>query len=381
MFQKTIKESKISILSTIHYPLSTTQSAFTLVELLTVVVIISMLAGMSMLALTSTMTAAKESKTRGTIAKLDAAILDIYESYQERFENNKILNEAEMHNGTAWVDYAGTPLSGSDLTKLKLHLIHDLMRMEMPSYWEEVVTPISDTTRIVYPDTVTTPRFRIKVPPVYTYYSNYATSVRNNPGELLFLIIANLNPEALENFHGSEIGDIDGNGLREFHDAWGRAIYCLRAAPGFVGSDLQPDVVSNAQLPLESEVNLVKYVTNNYWFTPGETSTNATLETEFANAMSQWTDPFESENENDKARQSWFLYPLIVSAGADGAYGIAVGRLIHIDDTYVYPSPSTADHVNPFSFPTGIPVIWTTEGQTTLMHYDNIHNHRSSNSF
>ncbi|MDR0611653.1 MAG: type II secretion system GspH family protein, partial [Planctomycetaceae bacterium] len=65
IFQTKIKESKTPILlSTLHTPHSATQHGFTLVELLTVVVIISLLAGMSMLALTSTMTAAKESKTR-----------------------------------------------------------------------------------------------------------------------------------------------------------------------------------------------------------------------------------------------------------------------------------------------------------------------------
>jgi hypothetical protein len=75
---------------------------------------------------------------------------------------------------------------------------------------------------------------------------------------------------------------------------------------------------------------------------------------------------------------------VIFSAGADGVYGLACGRLEPDGSGYKYrslTSASTAEDVNPFSFPTGIPMIWTSEGHTTLNHYDNIHNHRSGNSF
>jgi hypothetical protein len=47
-----------------------------------------------------------------------------------------------------------------------------------------------------------------------------------------------------ERFNARDVGDKDGDGLPEFHDAWGEPISFLRWAPGFV-SDLQPDADIN----------------------------------------------------------------------------------------------------------------------------------------
>jgi hypothetical protein len=343
-----------------------------------------------MLVLTGTMTAAKESKTRGTIAKLDAAMLDIFESYQERFEN--ILSMSSDYS--TYIAIAGNFLTSTELAKLKLHLMYDLMRMEMPSYWNEIsndlpanngdpyptlIPPIYITSGNLKNDT-TSFQFRLDAqPPVYEYYLNEAKRIRdencdydNGPAEMLFLIIANLNPEALENFHGSEIGDTNNNGAREFLDAWGRPIYFLRFAPGFTDSDLQPDVVKMANLSLTTGA----FDNATLWDNPLPTDlwdTTTDLGAAYAQAIAQASDPFDPDEE---ARQSWFLYPLIISAGADGLFDIAYGRRNaggNMDP------PTTSSHINPFNFPTGIPQDYENSGK--FHHYDNIHNHRSSNSF
>jgi type II secretory pathway pseudopilin PulG len=376
------------------------------VELLTVVVIISMLAGMSMLVLTSTITAAKESKTRGIIAKLDAAILDIYESYQERFDN--ILNESNYGS------YTGT-LTAKELAQLKLHLMYDLMRMEMPSYWNEITadpgvknTPI-DPISITF-DTHPFSFVLTQLPPVYSYYISEAGKIQtsgnpdydNGPAEMLFLIIANLNPEALENFHGSEIGDTNNNGAREFLDAWGRPIYFFRFAPGFTGSDLQPDVVRMAKLPLATAADnteLWNPLPTAPWSSP---SPWADIRDVYNTVMKQFPDPFDPYDPNDSRdlreppsdppdsntspepykqdKHSWFLYPLVISAGADGFFDIAFGRRENEGENKgKMKPPSTSAEVNPFNYPTGIPQDYENSG--AFHHYDNIHNHRSSNSF
>ncbi|MDR2440819.1 MAG: type II secretion system GspH family protein [Planctomycetaceae bacterium] len=383
--------------------------AFTLVELLTVVVIISMLAGMSMLALTGTMTAAKESKTRGTIAKLDAAILDIYESYQERFD--KILDVTQMSDETQtlpngeriWSQYSDGTLSGSPLAKLKLHLIYDLMRMEMPSYWNEIADSLPESSDHPAPTIILqipiksselgiaggTTQFQLQdISPVCRYYFSEAEKIRissncdydNGPAEMLFLIIANLNPEALENFHGSEIGDTNNNGAREFLDAWGHPIYFLRFAPGFTDSDLQPDIVRLANLSLTTGMYPGNTEVNPEFWSPLPTESRDTSSwcIAYDNAMAQSSDPFDPQNE---VRQSWFLYPLIVSAGADGLCDIDFGRRAGFSETEigVLVSPTSSQAINPFNHLSGIP--WDGENSGTLHHYDNIHNHRSNNSF
>jgi hypothetical protein len=40
-------------------------------------------------------------------------------------------------------------------------------------------------------------------------------------------------PEFLETIHPSQVGDIDGDGLKEFWDGWNRPIAFIRWAPGF----------------------------------------------------------------------------------------------------------------------------------------------------
>jgi prepilin-type N-terminal cleavage/methylation domain-containing protein len=399
MFQKTIKESKISILSTIHSPLSTTHSAFTLVELLTVVVIISMLAGMSMLALTSTMTAAKESKTRGTIAKLDAAILDIYESYQERFENITI---DDTRLATA-LGIAVASLTDQQRALARLHFISDIMRMEMPYQWSEIlhneishghIIPINTTGNSLNDyHILKQPSQPPQPPPVLEYYHNAHTSISttNNTvpesSELLFLIIANLNPEALENFHGSEIGDIDGNGLREFHDAWGNPIQFIRWAPAFTGSDLQPDVVVTPEYPYQ-------FGDTDHWddsVQQNDTAWNVTTPYSLITNMRQalkYPDPFDPDG---LINRTWFVYPLIVSGGADGSVDLAVEGQDASGDPIPFLTllttaeiPATISNttisniriLHPVKYPAGLPV--EIDGKGT---YDNIHNHRSSNSF
>jgi hypothetical protein len=368
------------------------------VELLTVVVIISMLAGMSMLALNSAMTSSKESKTRGTIAKLDAAILDIFESYQERFDSITI-NDADLATAL------GIPVANiteRERALAKLHFIHDIMRMEMPFQWAEVthntpagMIPIGSGANMYHVLT--------QIPPVLQYYRAAYDSItgKNNTAsassQLLFLIIANLNPEALENFHGSEIGDIDGNGLREFHDAWGKPIQFIRFAPAFTGSDLQPDVITASNYPLsgttDNKTNWVNpfdsttITSDTIWNDPSTSTLSATKKAlVYAMSHTGYPDPFDP---NNVINRTWFMYPLIVSGGADGIVDlnfdtnlsgkVAVTSLVDdgTDDRHGIYSPMR----DTLGMPNDEKEDGTWSDNGVLNHYDNIHNHRSGNSF
>jgi hypothetical protein len=86
---------------------------------------------------------------------------------------------------------------------------------------------------------------------VYLRKANVATgnnlaawTITSQGAECLYLIVSTMHDgdkNALDFFMPGEIGDVDGDGMREILDAWGRPIEFLRWAPGFrndPGTDL-----------------------------------------------------------------------------------------------------------------------------------------------
>jgi prepilin-type N-terminal cleavage/methylation domain-containing protein len=197
----------------------TKNKAFTLIELLVVTIIIAMLASLSLYAVNSAYRSAKETKTQGTIMKLHSALLDIYEGYDEKFE--QIIDR-----------YSSTPppetTPDAQKARVKLHLIHDLMRLELPDCQADVITPPLQSNN--YGGL----RYQLKSKPEVCQYYPAGNA---DSSELLYAIILNLNPEALEGFGASEVGQ-GRNGLPCFLDAWGNPIKFIRCAPSAV-SDLQ----------------------------------------------------------------------------------------------------------------------------------------------
>ena len=374
-------------------------SGFTLVELLAVTVIIAILASLTTLAMNSSVQAAKEAKTRGTILKLDTALQQIYESYEDKFENIFSSNhEANLRNQVG----GGVPNDEFQriVGKAKLHFIRDLMRMEMPIDWNEVNFNDATTTDgpISIAPTTNTYSIWVEKPRVLDFYRDAYTNTgaanintRLASAELLFLVVMNLNPEALESFHESEIGDIDGNGLFEFHDAWGNPIQYLRWAPAFAGSDKQPDVITRSGFPLNTDLpdnagdsdNVTTWknndpasVDNDEWDDPSTISdtTVRALVSAMQQAASKHHDPFDTEWQT----RSWFLYPVVFSAGADQKNDIYMVSPTYSASMTAWTSTSQP-MIDPFETPLGIPQNKDDDG--VLNHYDNIHNHRISGGF
>jgi len=215
------------------------RNGFTLVELLIVVTIISMMAAMTLGALSSVQEQGREYATKATIAKLNDIIMRRYESY--------------MHRRVP-VDLSGCTSSFA-VAQDRLYAIRDLMRMEMPDRKEDIGVAASgppvtlsniSTLPIVLPNSTK----QVPAPSVTPLYRNYIkahykgdTAVASKaafPAALLYMIVSIGNPEDMEQFTQSEIGDTDNDGLLEFLDGWGRPIYFLRWAPGYSAySDIQ----------------------------------------------------------------------------------------------------------------------------------------------
>ena len=330
--------------------ISATRRALTLVELLIVGAVIALLATLTLVAVNMAATAAKITKTRSTIQKLDTAMQQIFETYAERLTviRRQVAAEDETKD-----------LDKETQRKIVAHRIRDLMRMEMPQSWAEVLRePIAMADYDAVEDS-----------PLRKYYLQHGTasSAELSSAELLFLIIQNLNPEALEAFHGSEVADTDGNGLLEFVDAWGSPIRFLRWAPAFSDSDLQQNVLKRAgYTPTTNRAN------NRDWWITGRNDKSSDLWQAMKTASINHPDPMDERifdllaDPEQPFRGGWFLYPLIYSAGPDGDYGLDDGLIEDGDEgTAIMGVEGILD---PFGFPFGMP--------TGSSHFDNIHNHQ-----
>jgi prepilin-type N-terminal cleavage/methylation domain-containing protein len=367
--------------------MSANRKAFTLIELMVVVVIIVLLAALASTAYFGAMQSAREVRTIGIITKLDAAISDIYETYEFRFEHIEDALE-DIPKETSGVDSSRTRfkndislMSESEITELKRKFMYDLMRMEMPSIRQEV----EDGPKEI--EVVAGRKYKLAESAVQKVYQSILadpkvtstpTSLGTSSAELLYLIIANLDPEALENFTASEISDTDNNGLSEFIDGWGRPIAFLRFAPGFTDTDRQPDIKKVDSSLTAKKFNLRDFNVIDTLDGITVTIPNSNITKAKDLIINRWQDPFDPDMLNGK---SWFLYPVVVSAGRDGKFGIVMARKA--------PSAETpASLYDPFSAGAlvGSPydpdpdkdklgALADSPEYDTSRHNDNIHNH------
>ncbi len=280
-------------LSPLLSPLSPASRGFTMMELLVVVVIIGILAGMVLGALQMARQAAREAATKATIAKLNNIIMQRYESYMTR------------RVPIPMTDSSNKPFSPLAAAGIRLVALRQLMRMEMPERWSDIVNPCDSadnkkpnlvgTTTIVYKAkngtiySAGTPLSRPALSKAYAQlyiakkYNTAEISPDYSSAECLYMAVSIGSPEAMEQFNQSEIGDVDGDGLPEFVDGWKRPIQWLRCAPAYSGN------YSNIQV---------------------------------ANANTNH-DPFDPRHADTGA---YHLIPLIYSAGSDGKYGLDIEK-------------------------------------------------------
>ena len=307
---------------------------FTLVELLVTISIIAILASMTLVALSSAREQARVFRTRSTILKIETAIAEIYERYDDRNIGRNDLSQAAT-------DYINEPATGWQFREKQMFLMakRDLIRKEMPHNWFEVMdfyTPSGYNdpgyTLLYDPQPTVHRYYQMAYVAAKTRSGSDDTVLENGSAELLYLIIANMNPEALAQFGPGEIGDTDGDGLLEFIDSWGKPIQFLRWAPGLIDSDIQPVVYQpNAALkslgaieafrsaapdPLDKDGCGVPYVTSGTANFPRIVQISD--ETNWQFGQGWW--------------RGWFIYPLIVSGGPDGEVGLHVARDPKLND-------------------------------------------------
>lgn len=269
---------------------------FTLVELLVVIAILATLASMMLFALAGAEGDAKIIRTRSTIEKIDAIIMRKWDSYRTRrvpvraFTAETITNTGyhDINSNGVRDDYRPAAIIFHRLTALR-----EYMRLDMP----DRMTDLQDgpQTAVI----IGHPTDKMPAPSTWHVYRRFIPTGLSNDSyqgaECLYLIVAkgSDDPEAMESFSPSEIGDKDNDGMKEFWDGWQNPISFLRWAPGYQSSLQDTTAPIDEHDPFDPR----------QIHTPNNTS-----------------DPWYVAPPNKGKHPP--LYPLIYSAGPDGEYGI-----------------------------------------------------------
>ncbi len=233
------------------------RAGFTLVELLVSLVIISILAAMTLSGLSAVRRRSREEATRTTIRKIHEIIVPQYESYLD-----KRLDRASCitTGGSAPSSVVGTRRR---FEWGKLVTIRKTLAFEMPDNWGDVGVGTGPVPSAFVNGRVNT-------------YMNYGVSgtipIENSyaSSECLYMIclLSGFQPEAMENFRAEEIGDKDGDGKPEFHDAWGMPIAFIRWPTGFSGpitlnqgtqDPFDPEAVDSSRPPQSAAAASIAY--------------------------------------------------------------------------------------------------------------------------
>ena len=382
-----------------HLPSAVCRKGFTLIEMLITITILGILAAAVMGALQSARETAKAAKTKATITKLHYIIMARYDSYRTRRVPVDVREFVTAHSG------AGDIYDANDSTKLhgtrahahaRLVALRDLIRIEMPDRWSDVVLDHSSTTPQQevpiapsllsngFSSSISARYFRLYRDALTDTGGDIAKIGKNSSSECLYMIVMSI-PEAAEQFQNSEIGDVDGDGLKEFIDGWGHPIKFIRWPVGFVDYErlnlLTPTsgTFSGQTGPAGSVGGPVLR-----WDSPSDLQSG--------NRQEQ-PDPFDSMGIGGGFSQwdgaapgpGYTVFPLVYSAGPDGIYDINTGFggtgtyvFTHLD--YYEPDLNNGadDDGNTLRYigqPRDADTADGTAKNNELNHYDNIHNH------
>lgn len=279
-------------------PKRSARVGFTLVELLMVIMIIGILSTFVLVALTGANETAKEDRTKAQIKKIHELVMEKWEQY--RYRRVPATRTMVMRR-----QFGMKTVSNTKMGKERVAGLRELLRMEMPSFMSDVMSPAGKLV-----DPLDAPKYRrpyqSALQRAYQQRATETWTTAHENAECLYLILSQIrdqNSSALEFFRENEIGDVDGDGMNEILDAWGNPIQWLLWAPGH----LSPMQVSLSEQPEQDDPFDPSTLGSGYQ----ATNFNGTYTGNGFNI--------------DFSQLPRALYPLINSAGPDGKHGIVLG--------------------------------------------------------
>lgn len=265
---------------------SPNRTAFTLVEILTVLVVIAIMGGMILTAVQGVTTTARAARTRSIIATVDSVIQEQYDSYKFRPYSVEPPNVTQLTDG---INTFGYELLATEAARVRMLMIRDLQRMELPDRLSDIAdaptllnvaaNPVvrdtldsdgdGDTEEIiaVRNDNVARASFsgtwfdpnatysigghnipsklasyRDRIPATLSdgttpfNIASTAEEAENQGAECLYLIMATSfvgGQPAISGIPAANIGDTDGDNLLEILDGWGRPLGFIRWPVGY----------------------------------------------------------------------------------------------------------------------------------------------------
>ncbi len=235
--------------------------AFTLVELMVVVVIIGILTSLTLSGLAVARQRVRIARTKSTIRKIHEIIVPHYETYLRRrvpglaagsgapapnafdafrmYVNQSasppMFSGPRSPNGTWPAAVIGTAQVARLVAQSRLQILRTMQIFEMPDSWGDVAISTSSVLSGGF-----SPSYA-RTGPVLSYAAfrqslvTGTTTVANSNGsaECLHMIVSRggVEPDVMDQFRPDEFGDTDGDGATEFIDAWNQPIQFIRWPP------------------------------------------------------------------------------------------------------------------------------------------------------
>ena len=340
---------------------------FTLVELLVVISLLIILAGMLSTTYSGVSKAAREARTKAIITAVDAVIQEKYESYLYRPLPVEI-PDVFRGNGVNASTEVGLEVLATEAARVRLFMIRDLQRMEMPDRWSDIVAnptvngvstgiaAYSGNATVLYaaaspvavnvatgdivgqrndpslrrgyqvtwyesnnlvndniPSQLAAYRSRFNSPSRFEVGNTVTAEqiLANQGAECLYMIMATSfvgGLPALESIPPGNIGDTDNDGYPEILDGWGQPLLFVRWPVGYV----DPTGLVDRTVPDDFDLFRSDY---------------AYEEKDQPLPAGPIPAPAAQINLDGNSYKPWSMRPLIASIGSDGESGIATNPI------------------------------------------------------
>ena len=284
----------------IRHTVTPKRAGFTIIELLVVVAIIAVLAGMVLAAVIPMFFMQQQRNTRSILTKVDGALAEQWGEAVKGFNRSQVPPAIQT-------------IFGCSPETAKVIWVKLQLKAAFPMTYAEALDPAYSASL----DATSQAQLRAVLGPRPTFLRNIKSTAAKNPAtESSACLLLALKQEfggkkfnAEEAFGANGMKDTDGDGLPEILDGWGNPVFFFRWGTGNTDLDaLGRGSVSNLDRDTEDPEHRLM---DNVWNPDATVTTGVTRFQSMCHAI-----------RSGSGRRSFFTRPTIVSAGKDGKLGL-----------------------------------------------------------